>query len=316
MNPAPVNPLHVDVAVIGGSNAGLSAALALGRARRSVAVLDAGAPRNAPAGHAHNIYTRDGTPPAELRRIGREQLLPYGVRFLDTRVVNATGSKGAFQLELADGEGLSAARLLLATGVSDDLPDTPGLRELWGKSVFTGPYCHGWEVRDKPLAVLEGGNMGYGYARLIQNWSRDLVLVTGENTTLTGEQLGDLEARGIGVIGAAVTSYESRGGELRALHLSDGRRLARQAVFMRPPLSLRGDLHTQLGCDLSDDGSNVVTDEMGRTSVPGVYAAGDMVSPMHAVIAAAASGMKAAAMMNHELVMEAPRSHNREAATP
>ncbi len=300
-----MSPLHVDVAVIGGSNAGLSAALTLGRSRRNVALIDDSTPRNAPAGHAHNIYTRDGTPPGELRRIGREQLRPYGVHFLNTRVTEAGGSKGRFQLSLADGKPLSAARVLLATGVSDDLPDIPGLRELWGKSVFTCPYCHGWEVRDTPLAVLGDGDTGYGYARMIQNWSRDLTLITGEN----------LEARGIGVVEAEVTEYEHHKGELSALHLSDGRRVARQAVFMRPPMSLRGDLHERLGCALSDDGLKVVADEMGRTSVPGVYAAGDMVNPMHAVIVAAASGTKAAAMMNHELIMEAPRPNVHEAAT-
>lgn len=300
-----MNPLHADVAIIGGSNAGLSAALALGRSRRSVAVIDDSRPRNAPAGHAHNVYTRDGTPPSELLRIGHEQLGSYGVRFLRSQVTQAGGNKGAFSLYLEGGQTLTAARLLLATGVADVLPEVPGLRELWGKSIFTCPYCHGWEVQDRPLAVLAGGDVAY--VRLIQNWSRDLVLVTGENTTLTEDQLGDLDARGIQIVEASVSEYKSRDGELSALHLSDGRRLERHAVFMRPPLRLRGDLHEQLGCALSDDRSRVVADEMGRTSVPGVYAAGDMVTPMHAVIVAAASGTKAAAMLNHELVMDVPR---------
>ena len=310
-----MNPLHVDVAIIGGSNAGLSAALTLGRSRRSVTVIDDSTPRNAPASHAHNVYTRDGTPPDELRRIGREQLLPYSVEFLNTRVTQARGSKGVFELELANGKLLYAAYLLLATGVSDDLPAVPGLRELWGKSVFTCPYCHGWEVQDLPLAVLGDGDAGYSYARLIQNWSRDLVLVTGEYTTLTKEQLDDLHARDIKVVEANVTEYESRNGELRALNLSNSQRLARQAVFMRPPMSLRGGMPQQLGCTLSADGLQVVVDEMGQTSVPGVYAAGDIVSRMHAVIVAAASGTKAAAMINHELVMQTPRPNPQEDAT-
>ncbi len=306
-----MNPLHVDVAVIGGSNAGLSAALALGRARRSVAVIDDSNPRNAPAGHAHNVYTRDGTPPDELRRIGRQQLEPYGVHFVKARVNTVEGSKGAFQLILSGGGELTAARLLLATGVTDDLPDVPGIRESWGKSVFTCPYCHGWEVQDMPLAVLGDGDMGYGFARLIQNWSRDLVLVTGGTTTLTDDQLDDLHARGIDIIEATVTEYENHNGELSALCLSNGQRLARKAVFMRPPMSLRGNLHKQLGCALSDDGLQVVVDEAGQTSVQGVYAAGDMVSPMAAVIMAAASGAKAAGALNHEFVMAAPRPEPR-----
>lgn len=301
-----MNPLQVEIAVVGGSNAGLSAALALGRARRSVAVIDDNTPRNAPAAHAHNVYTRDGTPPAELIRIGRKQLEPYDVHFLNTRVSEVTGSKGEFRFTFANGESLSAERLLLATGVSDDLPDVPGLRESWGKSVYTCPYCHGWEVRDLPLAVLGDGDVGYSYARLIQNWSHDLVLITGENTTLSDEQLDDLHARGIKLIDATVAAYESHDGELSALRLSNGQRLERQAVFMGPPLGLRGDLHQQLGCTLSDNGLQVVVDEMGQTSVSGVYAAGDMVSPMYSVIAAAASGTKAAGMLNHEFVMSRP----------
>lgn len=306
-----MNPLHVDVAVIGGSNAGLSAALALGRARRSVAVIDDSNPRNAPAGHAHNVYTRDGTPPDELRRIGRQQLEPYGVHFVKARVNTVEGSKGAFQLILSDGGELTAARLLLATGVTDDLPNVPGIRESWGKSVFTCPYCHGWEVQDMPLAVLGDSDMGYGFARLIQNWSRDLVLVTGGTTTLTDDQLDDLHARGIDIIEAAITEYENHNGELSALCLSNGQRLARKAVFMRPLMSLRSNLHKQLGCALSDDGLQVVVDEAGQTSVQGVYAAGDMVSPMAAVIMAAASGAKAAGALNHEFVMAAPRPEPR-----
>lgn len=310
-----MNPVNVEVAVIGGSNAGLSAALTLGRARRSVAVIDDSRPRNEPASYAHNIYTRDGTPPDKLRRIGRKQLEPYGTHFLNTRVTKAGGSKGAFQLTLTNGESLIAARLLLATGLSDDLPDVPGLRELWGKSIYTCPYCHGWEVRDTPLAVLGDGDEGYGYARLIRNWSCDLVLITGENTTLTAEQLDDIQAWGIGIIEANVTKYKSVNGELSALHLSDGQHLARQTVFMRPPMSLRGDLHRQLGCTLSNNSLYIAVDEMGKTSVPGVYAAGDIVSPMHAVIVAAASGTKAAAMMNHEFVMSAASPSAVESAT-
>ncbi len=306
-----MNPLHVDVAVIGGSNAGLSAALALGRARRSVAVIDDSNPRNAPAGHAHNVYTRDGTPPDELRRIGRQQLEPYGVHFVKARVNTVEGSKGAFQLILSDGGELTAARLLLATGVTDDLPNVPGIRESWGKSVFTCPYCHGWEVQDMPLAVLGDSDMGYGFARLIQNWSRDLVLVTGGTTSMTDDQLDDLHARGIDIIEAAIMEYENHNGELSALCLSNGQRLARKAVFMRPLMSLRSNLHKQLGCALSDDGLQVVVDEAGQTSVQGVYAAGDMVSPMAAVIMAAASGAKAAGALNHEFVMAAPRPEPR-----
>lgn len=292
----------VDVAIIGGSNAGLSAALTLGRSRRRVVVLDDSHPRNAPADHTHNFYTQDGTPPDELRRIGREQLAPYDVHFLNTRVSRAGGSKGRFHLELTDGSTLLASRLLLATGVSDDLPPIPGLRDVWGTSAFTCPYCHGWEVRDTPLAVLGGSAFDYDYARFIQNWSDDLVLISSESMHLTDAQRTDLETRGIRVIESHVTEFERQGRKLIALRLSDGQRLTRNAVFVHPPTSLRGDLHEQLGCALNPEGSLLKINDMGETSVPGIYAAGDIVT-MASIVMAAASGTRAAAALNHEFIL-------------
>ena len=298
---------HVDVAIIGGSNAGLSAALTLGRSRRKVAVIDAGDPRNAPASHAHNIFTRDGTPPGELLRIGREQLRAYDVELVQARVTEVAGSKGAFQLSLDNSEALSASRIVLATGISDDLPDVPGVKELWGKSIFTCPYCHGWEVRDQPLVVVGDGEANhYGYARLIQHWSRDLVFIAGETPVVTDERLGDLEERGIQVVKANTTEFKHSEGRLEALQLSNGESLARHAAFMPMPMSLKGDLHTQLGCEVGEDEVKLVVDEKNQTSVPGVYAAGDIVTtPMHSVTFAMASAQKMATSLNVDLIIDA-----------
>ena len=298
---------HVDVVIIGGSNAGLSAALTLGRSCRKVAVIDAGDPRNAPASHAHNIFTRDGTPPSELLRIGREQLEPYDVEVLQARVSQITGSKNTFELTLDNGESLSARRIVLATGISDDLPDVLGIKELWGKSIFTCPYCHGWEVRGKPLVVVgDGAANHYGYARLIQHWSRNLIFIAGETPVVTLERLADLEERGIRVVEANVTEFEHDGGKLEAVQLSNGESLARHAAFMPMPMSLKGDLHTQLGCELSEDGDKLIVDDKNQTSVAGVYAAGDIVTtPMHSVTFAMASAQKTATSLNVDLIIAA-----------
>ena len=298
---------HVDVAIIGGSNAGLSAALTLGRSCRKVAVIDAGDPRNAPASHAHNIFTRDGTPPSELLRIGREQLEPYDVEVLQARVSQITGSKNTFELTLDNGESLSARRIVLATGISDDLPDVLGIKELWGKSIFTCPYCHGWEVRGQPLVVVgDGAANHYGYARLIQHWSRDLIFIAGETPVVTLERLADLEERGIRVIKADVTAFEHSGGKLEALQLSNGESLEPHAAFMPMPMSLKGGLHTQLGCELSEDGDKLIVDDKNQTSVAGVYAAGDIVTtPMHSVTFAMASAQKMATSLNVDLIIAA-----------
>ena len=167
-----------DIAIVGGSNAGLSAALILGRARRKVLVIDAGEPRNAPAAHAYGMFTRNGAPPAELRRLGREQLEPYDVAFVEARAMSVTGQNLHFELSLDIGQRLQSKKIVLATGVQDDISSLPGLSDLWGHHAYTCPYCHGWEVRDMPLAVIGSGEEGYQYARFVRNWSRQLTLCT------------------------------------------------------------------------------------------------------------------------------------------
>jgi len=179
-----------DAVVVGAGTAGLSAGLLLGRSRRRILILDGGEPRNAPAAGVHGFFTRDGTSPGELLEIGRAQLEPYpGVERRAERAAGVSGSDGAFEVALEGGETVSTRKLVLATGVSDELPDRPGFKELWGRGVYHCPYCHGWEVRDRPLAVIVGGDEVAERAVLIRNWSRDLVALTD------GTSLGD-EARG------------------------------------------------------------------------------------------------------------------------
>lgn len=304
-------PLY-DVVIVGGSSAGLSAALTLGRARRSVLVVDGEKPRNAPASHVQNFFTRDGTAPAELRQIGRTQLEPYDVAFTTGEVTRAARQGEVFTVTLSDTSTVSAGKLLLATGVVDDLPPLRNLRELWGRAVFTCPYCHGWEVRDTPLAVIANGELGFEYTLMLYTWSRDLVLCSNGPAQFSESQRRYLTELSLRLIETPLAGFDiGEQGELESVSFTDHARLARRAVFMHPPVRLRADLAVQLGCDLSDDGVRIVVDDMGQTTVPGVYAAGDAVTPIHQVIRAAADGSKAAAMLNRALIQE---THQRRQA--
>ena len=293
----------VDVVVIGGGPAGLSAALVLGRARRHTLLLDAGAGRNAPAAEAHGVFTRDGTPPAELRQIGRDQLAPYGVEVRAVEAVEARRVDGGFEVVLTGGEVVSTRKLLLATGLTDDLPPIEGFAERWGRSVVDCPFCHGWEVRDEPVAVLARGEIAVEYTPLIRNWSRDLVLCTDGDAQLDVEQRRRLEWLEIPIREERIARLEGQDGALERIVFADGGALPRRAIFVRTALRQRSDLPERLGCALTDAG-RILVDERGRTSVPGVAAAGDAASRSTSVINAAAGGALAAASLTHELAAE------------
>lgn len=301
----------LDVVIVGGGPAGLSAALVLGRSRRRVLILDAGEPRNAPSAAAHGFFSRDGVKPEELLRIGREQLRPYeSVEYREARVVSVRGSDGAFEVVLENGESLSARKLLLASGVSDELPETPGFREFWGRGIVHCPYCHGWEMRDRPLAVLNSGEMAAEHAAMVRNWSPDLVLLTDGSPGPDEEGRRRLCALGVLVEEKKISHLEGDA-ENRTLHqvvFEDGSSLDREAIFYGPPQRQGAGLAEMLGCEIESVGpapAVVKSDPLTReTTVPGVYVAGDAGSPVQSVIFAAASGANAAYFMNHALVAE------------
>lgn len=293
-----------DVVIVGGGVAGLSAALLLGRARRKVLVFDGGAPRNAPAEEAHSFFTRDGTPPLELLRIGRAQAEGYGIEIRSGRVTDAARDGAAFRVTAEDGTEAVARRLLLATGVVDDLPEIEGLSERWGRSVFHCPYCHGWEVRDRPLAVLGRGEEAMELVKLLRGWTRDLVLCTNGPAELGDEARAKLARHGVPVREEPVVRLEGGAeGGLERIVFASGDPLPREGILLRPPQRPASPLAERLGCEHLPSGAPVV-DVFLQTTVPGVHAAGDLNRRFQSVSAASAEGAMAAAGINHALLAE------------
>ncbi|WP_067470635.1 NAD(P)/FAD-dependent oxidoreductase [Nocardia amamiensis] len=299
-----------DVIIVGGGPAGMAAALTLGRVHRTVLLVDAGQGRNHPAAAVHNFVTRDGTPPQEIRRIGREELRDYpSVQVRDgatTSVGAMTG--GGFELLLSDGDRVTARRLLLATGLADEVPDTPGLAPLWGRSAFHCPYCHGYECTGKPVAVIGSTGPRVRLALQLSRFAKDVILCT-DGKALAGDLRNTLEHHEIAVRCEPITRIEGEGSGLDRIVFATGQPLSRDAVFVENLTRQHSDIAEQLGCAFLPDGC-VEADDYGRTSVAGVYAAGDMAHrsslpmPFAAVIAAAASGTVAAGAVDQDLLSD------------
>ncbi|MGG7507017.1 NAD(P)/FAD-dependent oxidoreductase [Plantibacter sp. YIM 135249] len=297
-----------DVVIVGGGAAGLSAATALGRARRRILVVDAGDPRNAPADGVHNFLTREGLNPLDLQRIGREDAAQYGVEFVSGVVENAERTDDGFAVTLHDGTLRIGKRLIIASGLRDELPPVDGLLEHWGHDVLHCPYCHGWEVRDRKIGVLGSGSMAMHQTILFSQWSDDVTLFLGTAPEPSEEELEQLAARDIPVIRGIVSSVRVDDGALSGLVLEDGTVHAVEAVVVAPRFSPRVDAFAGLGIEPavhpSGYGTYVVADEQGRTPVAGVWAIGNVSSPMAQVVLAAGTGMMAGAIINAELVNE------------
>ena len=293
-----------DVIVIGGSAAGLSAALVLSRARRRVAVVDSGEPRNAPAAHMQGFLSRDGMPPRDLVAAGRSEVQTYGGILVEDVVtdVRRRGDARGFDVRLASGATMSARRVLFATGLRDEIPDIPGVRDRWGRDLLHCPYCHGYEVRDQPLGVLGHGPETVQHALIIRQWSPDVVLFA-HGGELTASEREKLAARGIDVIDTPVAGLVVEDDALTGVELEDGRIIARSAVFVRPRFIPNNDLVTGLGCETDSNGWPVI-DATGATSVPGVWVAGNAANARGQVITAAGEGSAAAIALNNDLVDE------------
>ena len=293
-----------DVIIVGAGPAGLSAALVLGRCRRNVLVCDSGQPRNAASHGLHGFITRDGIDPKDFLRIAREQLSQYEtVELRDATVVAGQRENDQFVLTTADGSKIASRKLLLATGVVDELPQVEGLDQFYGTSVFHCPYCDGWEMRDQPIAMYGRGENGSGLAVELTLWSRDLVLCTDGASELTDEHREKLAQFKIPVREERIARLEGKDGVLEQIVFDGGETLARRGVFFSTGWKQRSDLADSLGCQLTKEGC-VDTGEYEATSVHGVYVAGDASRMVQFVIVAAAEGAQAAVAINKELMKE------------
>lgn len=307
-----------DVVVVGGGAAGLAGALTTARALRSTLVVDAGQPRNAPADKVHNYLGREGTPPCELVASGRAEVEAYGGRVLEGTATSAErlgdGRPGAarFRVGLKDGRSVLARRLLVTTGVSDVLPDVPGLAERWGRDLLHCPFCHGREVADRVVGILSPGEAGIEQALMWRGWSERVVLLQHTGTEPSPEQAEKLAARGVERVEGEVVGVEVagdvEGGRLTGVRLADGRVVAVGALVAMPRAVARGGLLADLGLEATPlpmgaaFGDHVPADPTGATSVPGVWVAGNVTAPMVSVLASAAGGMTAGSLITRDLV--------------
>jgi thioredoxin reductase len=290
-----------DVVVIGGGPAGLSGAVALGRALRSVLVIDAGEPRNAPAEGIHNYLTRDHVAPGEFAAIGKAEVTRYGGTIVEGAVASVAPGP-PFQVTLTDGTVVAARRLLVASGLSDVLPEIPGMRPLWGHKVLHCPYCHGYEVRGTPIGIIASSDWAMHAALLWSQWTSDLTLFRNDVFTPDDEQATQLAARGITVVDGAVTAVDATG-----VTVAGDRRVPRDYLVVQSRLEARADFLAPLGLKPVEHPMGIGThipaeDPSGRTSVPGVWVAGNVTDPMAQVITSAAAGLAAGAMINMDLI--------------
>ena len=296
-----------DVVVIGGGAAGLRGALSLARARRSVLVVDAGEPRNAPAGHVHNYLGREGTPPTELYAIGRGEAESYGGQIARGRVTGVHRESDGFRVDLDGGAAVGARRLLLTARLTDGLPELPGVAERWGSTVPHCPYCHGWEARDGAVGIVSTGPLGAYAAKLWRQWTDDVVLFVHTGAEPSEVELEQLAARGIRVARGEVAGLEGGADVWRA----SGQLVARDAVVVAPRFVANAELVADLGAvpvPMEAHGAVMGTylpaDPTGRTEVPGVWVAGNAGDLSAQVIVAAAQGLRAGAMINADLIEE------------
>lgn len=307
-----------DVVIVGGGAAGLSGALALARARRSVLVIDAGEPRNAPASHVHNYLGRESTPPGELLAIGRNEAAGYGAEIVAGRVASAERLPGAedagFRVVTEDGRSVEARRLLVTTGLVDELPPVPGLAERWGREVLHCPYCHGHEVADRPIGVLATGPLAVHQALMWRQWSDDVTLFLHTGPEPSAEEYEELAARDVAVVDGEVAGLEITDDRFTGVRLTSGRVVPCEALVVQARFTARSAVLESLGLtpvaqEMAGTvvGTYIPSDPTGATEVPGVWVAGNVTRLTEQVVGAAAAGLMAAGALNGDLITEDTR---------
>jgi thioredoxin reductase len=295
---------NFEIIIIGGSFAGLSAAMSLGRALRNVLIIDSGLPCNRQTPYSHNFITQDGKTPKQIATIAREQVAQYkNVKFYGGTAVRATKKKKGFEIKTQGDDLFYSKRLVIATGLTDIMPAISGFAECWGVSVIHCPYCHGYEVRNEKTGILGNGDYGFEFSRLVSNWTKDLTLYTNGKSTLTTEQAQKLEKNNISIVEKEIQNFEHKNGQIQNIVFSDNSKTSITAIYARPASTQQSDIATQLGCELTEQG-RVKVDGSQKTAIDGVFACGDCSNSSRDIALAVSSGMIAGGTCNKELIAE------------
>jgi thioredoxin reductase len=295
---------NYEVIIIGGSYSGLSAAMALGRAMRNVLIIDSSLPCNRNTPHSHNFITHDGETPAAIATKAREQVLAYPtVYLLKDKAITADKADNNYQVITENGKQFIARKLLFATGITDIMPAIEGFDDCWAISILHCPYCHGYEARNQNTAVLANGEAAYHYATLLSQWTKQLAIFTNGTADFKEEQRAKLEQHNINIIEDEIAQLQHTNGNLEAIILKNGSRHNFTVMYSRPAIKQHCDIPQHIGCSI-DEHRLLTVDMLQKTTVPGVYAAGDCTTPLRSVAMAVASGMKAGAAINNEMAAE------------
>lgn len=293
-----------DVIIVGGSYAGLSAAMALGRSLRNVLIIDSGKPCNEQTPHSHNFLTQDGKTPKEISKEARDQVEKYNtVKFHEGVAVKIFKTIDGFEVETKFGENFKSKKLIIATGIRDIKPDIPGFDECWGISVLHCPYCHGYEVKDEKTGIIANGDFAFEFSKMISHWTGDLTLLTNGKSDLTEEQVIKLYKKNIKIIENEIESLEHTNGEIQNIVFKDGSRVPVKAVYAKVPFEQNLNISEDLGIEIGEFG-HIKTDAFYKTNIYGIYACGDSSSMMRSVANAVGSGNVVGAMVNKELIEE------------
>ncbi len=298
------NKNNFDALIIGGSYAGLSAGMALGRALRNVLIIDNGKPCNSQTPHSHNFLTQDGKTPKEISTLAKEQVLKYKtIAFYDGLAVSGSKTETGFEITTQSGEKFRAKKLIFATGVKDIMPSIKGFSDCWGISIIHCPYCHGYEYSNDKTGILANGDMAFEMGKLINNWTNDLTIFTNGIATLTEEQEEKLAKHNIKVVETEIDHFEHNKGQIENIHFKDDSKTVIKALYVRPAFEQHCNIPQQLGCEFTEQ-NYIKIDAFQKTTQHGIFACGDNTTPMRSVANAVAMGALSGVMVNRELTEE------------
>ena len=296
--------INFEVVIIGGSFAGLSAAMSLGRALRNVLIIDSGMPCNRQTPHSHNFITQDGKTPKQISTIAKEQVSQYeNVKFFNGIAVQAIRTEKAFEIKTQAGDLFYSKKLIVATGLRDVMPDIGGFAECWGISVIHCPYCHGYEVKNEKTGILGNSDYGFEFSRLVNNWTKDLTLYTNGKSTLTAEQTQKLKKHNISIVEDEIQNFEHKNGQIQNIVFNDNTKTPITAIYARPTSTQHSEIASQLGCELTEQG-RVKVDMSQKTTIAGVFACGDCSNSSRDIALAVSSGLVAGGTCNKELIVD------------